>query len=122
MSLTTSIEFEHGKGNEPSNLDDGDLCEDTIEIELEYEPGESNYGADADGNRGISVSGYFYSDTEAPLKCEECGHIYSDEERADIQKEINKKCENYERDYDPPEPDYEEDLRNSLPRDYPEAY
>jgi hypothetical protein len=103
--IITSIEFEHAKGNDPSNEDDGELCEDTIEIELEYEPGDSNYGADADGNRGISVAGFFTAITEAPDKCEECGHIYSEEEKSSILREMEKKAEGYEPDYAGPEED-----------------
>lgn len=57
-------------------------CDTEFQIELEWEPGDSNYGADADGNRGISVPGYFYVDV-CPSHCPGCGEeITSRDEEA----------------------------------------
>lgn len=105
MAHSTSIEFEHGKGNSPSNLDDGETCIEEIEFDLAYEPADASYGADADGNRGMYVPGYFYPESDPPEKCEECGHFYSDEEKEEINKLMEAKANDYE--VDPPEPDYD---------------
>lgn len=36
-------------------------CEGRIALTIEYEPADPNYGADADGNRGIFVPGFYYA-------------------------------------------------------------
>jgi hypothetical protein len=108
VSHTTTISFEHGKGNEPSNEDDGELCEAEIEVDLYYEP--------ADREVGIMQGGWL-PNSEVPDKCEECGHIYSKDERQKIDAEMERAAQDYDPDPEPPEPDYEEDLRNSLPHD-----
>lgn len=104
MAHSTTITFEHGKGNEPSNEDDGELCQDEIEVELESEPGEM-YGQDADGNRGIWIGPSVSRANDPPAKCEECGHIYTDEELARLTAEMDKAAEEYE--YEPDEPDFD---------------
>lgn len=37
-----------------------DDCDGTVHASLAWEPPEPNYGADADGNRGMYVAGYWY--------------------------------------------------------------
>lgn len=36
-----------------------DDCEGKVSVTLEYEPPDPHYGADADGNRGMYVAGYW---------------------------------------------------------------
>ena len=96
MSQITTIDFDH-------TTDDGEDCIDKdIEVVLDREPDDPNYGADADGNRGIFVAGYWYTETAAPDKCATCGHVYTDEERKEIEEAMNRAAETYEW-----EPDYD---------------
>jgi len=103
---TLTIEYDHDDARLDQTGNEAEPCVDEIEVNLEYEPGEANYGADADGNRGISIPGYFYTEDSAPLKCEECGHIYTDAERQEIQTKMEKAANEYE--YEPDEPDYDD--------------
>jgi hypothetical protein len=97
-SLEVSIMYEH--------LEDDDKSHEVeIPYTIGYEPGESNYGADADGNRGISISGYWGTDDEAPHKCEKCGKGFTNEERAEIEEQMRQKA--IEVGDEPPEPDYD---------------
>ena len=89
--------------------DAAEPCCVDIELDLAYEPGESNYGADADGNRGISIPGGFYVEDEIPTKCSECGHEYTMEELGDLRKQADEKAASYEVEPDYLEPDYDED-------------
>jgi hypothetical protein len=107
----TTIEFTHPEGNfVPPEGEQAD-CTEEIAVNLDWEPGESNWGADADGNRGIYVAGYFYPCDDPPEKCARCGHFYTEEEKEEINKLMEQKAEKYTEDYEPdyPEPDYPED-------------
>lgn len=104
MTNSTTIQFEHPKGNSSAT---DELCQHEIEVELGYEEGDSSYGADADGNRGISVPGYFYPAEDPPEKCSECEHCYSTEEKEEINKLMEKAADSYTESYEPPEPDYD---------------
>lgn len=94
------------QANKPE--DEREPCCVEYEVELGYEPGESNYGADADGNRGISIPGFFGVEGEIPTKCDECGHEFTMEELESLRKEADEKARDYEYEPDPPEPDYPE--------------
>jgi hypothetical protein len=37
-------------------------CEGRIALSIAYEPPDPSYGADADGNRGIYVPGFYYAE------------------------------------------------------------
>lgn len=88
--------------------DEQEPCCVEIEVPLEYEPGEANYGADADGNRGIYIPGGFYADFSPPEKCDECGHVYTTDELKSLSDEADKKASEYVYEPDPPEPYYPE--------------
>lgn len=68
-------------------------------LDTEIEPGDSNYGADADGHRGISIGpGPIQPDT--PSFCPECHVNYTVEDMEKLEKEIEKQCEEWEPSYD----------------------
>lgn len=94
----------------PHLLDDETECEADVEVELAYEPPDPNYGADADGRRGIYVSGYFYVESIADTCAK--GHVLTGEEEADVERRAEKEARDYEpedtRDYEPDDDyDYE---------------
>src|SRR5690349_16695937 len=105
---STTVEYEHPKGNDLSD-DDSEYCIAEFEIELGREPDDHHYGADADGNRGIFVAGYWYWEGEVPTKCEECGHEFTKEEMDEIEKAFNKAADKYTEDYEPDSYGYPED-------------
>lgn len=100
MSHSTTITFSHADARHPE--EEADLCRDEIEVELEREPDDHNYGADADGNRGMFVSGYWFPETNPPDKCETCGRVYTAEDKEEIENLMNKAAETYDW-----EPDYD---------------
>lgn len=69
-------------------------CGTDFTVELYYEPGDSNYGADADGNRGMYVPGYWYPD-EMPACCPN-GHVFSPEELKALDKTATALADEYE--------------------------
>ena len=73
----------------------GDLCEAELEVELAWEPADRNYGADADGNRGVYVPGYWYFETSPPETCPECGYTYTAEEYAKLEAQAEKEAREY---------------------------
>lgn len=91
---STTITFEHGRGNEPSALDDGELCQDEIEVELTYEPTDTSVGI---------MPGDYGRDNDPPAKCEECGHFYTIEEQLQIVAQMDKAAQEYEPDEDLPD-------------------
>lgn len=118
MSTTTTIVFDHAPpkpvtmSNEEYNsqVDDGELvCSVELEVELDFEPGDKNYGADADGNRGISVPGYAYPINEPPDVCPECGKPFTKDELKAIDARFSIAADNFKPDVDDiPEPDPDE--------------
>jgi len=74
-------------------------CEGQVSTLMEWEPGDPNYGADADGNRGVCVQGYWTADPAAT--CSE-GHVLSKSETAAVVKE----AEDYESSKGDPEDEY----------------
>lgn len=82
----------------------GDQCE--LSLGIDWESGERGYGADADGNRGIDIPGYFCLSEEVPLTCPACGYQFTDEERLAIQASAERDAAN--REYDPGEPEPED--------------
>lgn len=68
----------------PRDTDDGEDCVGVVKVELEYEPPDNNYGADADGNRGIRVPGYW-----SAYDVESCtlGHTLTEAEQAEIKRD-----------------------------------
>lgn len=73
-------------------------CEGGLLVGLTWEPGESNWGADADGNRGIYVPG-FWVPSEIPDKCDTCGFVFTDAGKEQIDKEAMEKAESLEEPY-----------------------
>ncbi len=58
-----------------------DDCEGQVVVEVEFEPGDPNYGADADGRRGVAVAGY-WSATAADT-CS-LGHVLDADAKSDV--------------------------------------
>lgn len=58
-------------------------CSAELLVHVDREPAEPNHGADADGNRGIYVPGYWFTEDFAS-SCAECGHVWTPAERAEI--------------------------------------
>lgn len=79
-------------------------------VTLEYEPGDNNYGADADGNRGIYVRGY-WSGTAADA-CT-LGHTLTPKEQSELQEQAGYEAGSVDwgdDEYDGPDYDAEDDL------------
>ncbi len=74
MSKTVTVDC-------PREDAEGDECEGVVNVTLEWEPGDRNYGADADGRRGVFVSGYWES--EAAESCSR-GHALTLGERESV--------------------------------------
>lgn len=92
--------------NCPVEDDDGiRTCEAEIEVQCEGVPGE-NYGADADGNRGMWIPPHIEPGSP-PDKCPECGTVYDKEQLKVLEEAIEQACRDYT--IDPPEYDYYED-------------
>jgi hypothetical protein len=77
MAHRIEVSLEHEDARDESKL-----CDAEFSLDLQYEEGDAAYGADADGNRGINVPGYFEWCGEIPDKCSECGHVYTEDEKA----------------------------------------
>ncbi len=84
-----------------------DECEGTVKVTLEWEPPESNYGADADGNRGMYVAGYWcaYPDELCSL-----WHTLTDDERDSIGQDAEANAGEADEEYSGPDYDAEDDL------------
>jgi hypothetical protein len=83
-------------------------CEGTFEdVECEVEPGDPNYGADADGNRGIYLPASLNAPSYDGEECSE-GHTMDTPEEV---REWEARAEREVRDYrvEPDEPDYDPD-------------
>ena len=52
-------------------------CGEEFEVGLYVEPDEPNYGADADGNRGVFMAGYLECE-EYPETCPHCGYTLTE--------------------------------------------
>lgn len=91
-SMEMSINYEHCVENE-----EGEDVSHEVEIhfEMEKEPDEHNYGADADGNRGVFMAGGFFTETDPPYRCDECKQNFTDDERREIEKQMSKFCDDY---------------------------
>lgn len=77
--------------------------EDSIEITLAYEKPDYNYGADADGNRGIYVAGYWYPEDSVPEHCPACGTQFTADEYVALCERLDKLVADYDdgsNDYD----------------------
>lgn len=79
-------------------------CEGIVDARLDWEPADPHYGADADGNRGMYVRGYWTADTGP--SCSE-GHVFFADERVALDErsaaEVND--EEPEDNYDGPDED-----------------
>lgn len=91
--------------------------EDAITFTLAWEEGDSNYGADADGNRGISVPGYFYLDDGDPTK-QSCSCKLTSEQYAALHTEAKTRAEKYSEEAMRDEPDYDYDDYGAEPPYY----
>ncbi len=84
-----------------------DDCEGKVLVTLEYEPPDNNYGADADGNRGTYVGGYWIAFGSGACSL---GHTLSGDEEAAIEQDAVDNAPNqYEDEYygpDGPDDDY----------------
>jgi hypothetical protein len=98
MAHRIEVSLEHEDARDESKL-----CDAEFSLDLQYEEGDAAYGADADGNRGINVPGYFEWCGEIPDKCSECGHVYTEDEKEELHKLATQKAGEYEL----PEPDYD---------------
>ncbi len=78
-------------------------CGTEMKIALEYEAGESNWGADADGRRGMYVPGRWYVAGDLPMSCPN-HHTFTDAEIAQIDKQATAEADEYSYDF---ESDYE---------------
>ena len=69
-------------------------CGAEIELRGDWTPEDRNYGADADGRRGITVPGYLSLDDEIPDVCPdaECGHTFTADERASLETDAHRAC------------------------------
>ena len=76
-------------------------CEEEIELECGVDPGDSNYGADADGNRGMYV-GPSLIEPNPPSSCSICHETYNEDQLADLKKQIAQEVADYR--YEPPDP------------------
>ncbi len=92
--------------NCPHDTADGEDCEGTVTVDMEYEPEDRNYGADRDGNRGRVVGGY-WSATAADA-CS-LGCVLDDDAKADVAKDAIWQAEHDRADeyYGPDGPDDE---------------
>ena len=79
-------------------------CE--LELNVGYEPPDYNYGADADGNRGMYVAGYAYLEYEVPAVCPTCKHEFDPEELKALEDAAEKAIKDAGK--DDVEPDYDD--------------
>ena len=82
-----------------------DQCETEIELECEVEPADPNYGADADGNRGIYVGPHIVR-PDPPKSCSVCNNTYDKDQLKDLERQIEQECCDYS--YEPDEPERED--------------
>lgn len=80
---------------------DGEECTTDVMVTFGTEPPDPNYGADADGNRGIYVSGYYIVEEIEPT-CHRCGHSFTEAETAAINRLAEHWTESHF--YEPPDP------------------
>lgn len=78
-----------------------DGCGEEIVMECDIDPGDSNYGSDADGNRGMYV-GPSVMACDPPEECPHCHTKYEQAELDHIAKDLEKFCAEYR--YEPPDP------------------
>lgn len=69
---------------------------------------ESDYGADADGNRGVGM--WFVDDIEYTLpKVDEKGEVLTDEELDELDEVLNEEIDNFTWEFSTPDYEYEND-------------
>lgn len=86
-----AIHEKHGDETEPRKFHEGDPCEADIDVECEYNPADvQGYGA----GHTMRMPAYI-SPGDVPLQCPE-GHVFTDEERETLKKELQDKCDDYE--------------------------
>lgn len=66
-------------------------CKKPIRCDVEIEPAEYNWGADADGHRGIYVPAYAYLADNEPSECPHCKVDFLADE--DMDWNIHELCE-----------------------------
>lgn len=95
-------------------------CHGNVLVEVAWEPADPNFGADADGNRGMYVPG-FWAVATIPDKCDVCGFEFTVAGKETIEREAQKIADELppadeeddrldEPEYD--EEDYIEDMRD----------
>lgn len=90
---TTTLKLRCFEGNRDDESEC--LCRAEVDIRIDITPPDPNYGADRDGNRGIYVGGSVELDDSAPLKCPECGYVYTDDERKQIERDWQEQLDNW---------------------------
>lgn len=79
----------------PRETADGTPCEAPIRFELDYEQADPHWGADADGNRGMYVPGYWYLASVTPQQCPK-GHDLTEDEQKGLEAEAESMAKYYE--------------------------
>lgn len=81
-------------------------CEGKVVVGLVWEPPDPHYGADADGNRGMYVAGY-WSVGDIPPKCDVCGFEFTPAGIQQIEKDAAEQAESFDIDprWDGPDDD-----------------
>lgn len=81
-------------------------CPGVVLVDLEWEDPDPSYGADADGNRGMYVAGYWSGEAEDTCSA---GHTFTPQEREDIATDAANDQPEPEEEYwgpDGPDDDY----------------
>ena len=71
----------------PHELEDGDGCGATIDVEYSVVPGHV-YGDDADGNRGVWIDAEV-EEVYLPDACPTCGAVFTEAEQQVMYKEVD---------------------------------
>lgn len=66
-------------------------CKQTIRLEVDIVPAEPNYGADADGHRGIYVPAYAALVDDEPSECPHCKVDFMDD--GEMDDLVHQQCE-----------------------------
>ena len=66
------------------------ICDETFKLEVEIMDAEPNYGADADGHRGIYIPAYATLVDDEPSACPSCKEEFYDTDLDSIRAQINK--------------------------------
>lgn len=79
-------------------------CDGTVRLNMEWEAPESNWGADADGNRGIYVAGHWNAYVQGNM-CSKGHVLYPDEMMVIEQTAMDDAMQEMDDEYDGPDYD-----------------